>query len=109
MAKKSQFITGSTNVFADLGLEDAGELLAKATLARSIAGLIKKRGLTQQKAAALLGTSQAKISDVVRGRLDAFTLDRLMKMLVAFDQDVSITCKPKPVSRTHGMLSVHAP
>jgi predicted XRE-type DNA-binding protein len=105
MTKKSNFIASSGNVFADIGCEDAPELLAKAKLAHEIASIIKARGLTQSSAAEILATTQAKISDVVRGRLEKFTIDRLIKMLVAFDRDVDISYKPS--SRGHAMVTVH--
>lgn len=106
MAKKSNFFKGSGNVFADLGFKDADELFAKANLACEIFRIMKYRGLTQQQTAKLLGTSQAKVSDIVRGKLDAFTIDRLMKMLMAMDRDVQISFKPKPKSRDHAILTV---
>jgi len=107
MTKKSNFFEGSGNVYADLGLPDADEMLAKANLAVEIIRVMKKRKLTQQKAAKLLGTTQAKISDVVRGQFRSFTIDRLLKMLVDLDQDVEISYKPKPRSRDHATLTVH--
>ncbi len=69
------------NVFADLGLSDADERMAKAQLARTITQRIKERGLTQTRAAALLGTDQGKISAIMRGRLTSFTYDRLLRFL----------------------------
>jgi len=97
---------GSDNIFRDLGLPNAEELLAKAKLAVEITVIIKDRGISQQQAARITGTSQAKISDVVRGNLDQFTLDRLIKMLMAFDQDVKIELSPKPSSRNRAMMTV---
>lgn len=107
MAKKSGFSESTGNIFADLGRPNAEELLAKAKLAHEIACIIEKRGLTQHQAARLLGTTQAKVSDVVRGRLEKFTMDRLIKMLVAFDCDVRISYKPKPRSRERATVTVH--
>ena len=59
----------SGNVFADLGLEDADELLVKAELVRRIGSIIRHRHLTQVEAAKLLGIDQPKISALLRGRL----------------------------------------
>ncbi len=103
---KIKFTKGSDNIFKDLGLPNAEELLAKAKLAVEITVIIKNRGISQQQAAKLAGTSQAKISDVVRGNLDQFTIDRLIKMLMAFDQDVRIELAPKPRSRAHAIMTV---
>ena len=96
----------SGNVFRDMGLPDAEELLAKAELAFAITRAIENKKITQQQAARITGTSQAKISDVVRGNLDQLTIDRLIKMLMAFDQDVHIELAPKPRSRDHAVMTV---
>ena len=88
----------SGNVFADLGLADPEEALAKAELARQIGALLAERGLTQAQAAALLGVDQPKVSALVRGRLGGFSLDRLLRFLLALDRDVEIVVRPRPRS-----------
>jgi predicted XRE-type DNA-binding protein len=85
---------GSGNVFADLGLPHPEEQLAKAILARRIARLIVERGLTQSKAAELLGIKQPDVSNLVRGRLSGWSAERLMRMLARLGQDVEITVRP---------------
>ncbi|HET7459668.1 MAG TPA: helix-turn-helix transcriptional regulator [Longimicrobium sp.] len=85
----------SGNVFADLGLPDAPELLAKADLAIEIGRVLDERGLSQAESARLLRTSQPRISDLRRGRLEGFTLDRLVRFLNALDQDVEMRVRPK--------------
>ena len=85
----------SGNVFADLGLPDAPELLAKADLAIEIGRVLDERELSQGEAARLLRTSQPRISDLRRGRLEGFTLDRLVRFLNALDQDVEMRVRPK--------------
>lgn len=85
----------SGNVFADLGLPDAEFLLAKADLAIEIGKALDERGLSQGEAARLLHTSQPRISDLRRGRLEGFTLDRLVRFLNALDQDVEMRVRPK--------------
>jgi predicted XRE-type DNA-binding protein len=86
---------GSGNVFADLGLPDAGELLVKADLAIEIGRVIDERGLPQSEAARILRTSQPRISDLRRGKLEGFTIDRLLRFLNALDQDVELAIRPK--------------
>ena len=81
---------GSGNVFADLGLPDAEERLAKAELAQRIATLIDAEGLTQTQAAARLGIDQPKVSMLTRGRLKDFFVERLMGLLVLLGRDVVI-------------------
>src|SRR4051795_8452025 len=80
----------SGNVFADLGLKNPEELLAKAELVQRICDIIAERKLTQTKAAAVLGIDQPKVSALMRGRLDGFSLDRLFRFLNALGRDVDI-------------------
>jgi predicted XRE-type DNA-binding protein len=94
----------SGNVFADLGLPDADELLAKAELARTIRSLIERQNLTQTDAAELLGTTQPKVSDLFHGRLDGFSMERLCRFLNALGQDVQIVVRPKPRSRERATI-----
>lgn len=80
----------SGNVFADLGLPDSDESLTKAELARRICAILIERGLTQGRAAALLGVDQPKVSALMRGKLGGFSTDRLFRFLNALGQDVEI-------------------
>ncbi len=90
------YVKSSGNVFADLGLPDAEERLAKAELARQIEHIVKKRRLTQERAAKILGISQPKVSALLQGKLAGFSMDRLLKFLMALDQDIEIRIKSKP-------------
>ncbi|CAA9338548.1 MAG: hypothetical protein AVDCRST_MAG68-2906 [uncultured Gemmatimonadetes bacterium] len=81
---------GSDNVFADLGLPDAEALLAKAELARQVADAIRERKLTQHRAAELMGVSQPRVSNLLRGRLDKFSFDTLVEFLTRLRLDVTI-------------------
>ncbi len=94
MARKD-YIVGSGNVFEDLGHPRPAEALAKAELARKIAELIAKRGLTQAAAADVLKIDQPKVSALVQGRLAGFSLDRLVRFLVLLGSDVEIVVKPR--------------
>jgi predicted XRE-type DNA-binding protein len=84
----------SGNVFADLGLPDAGERLTKAELALQIKDAIAARRLTQAKAAALLDIDQPKISRLLRGQLSGFSTERLIQFLTMLGQDVVIVVRP---------------
>ncbi len=86
---------GSGNVFRDLGLPDADLLQAKADLVHQISALIEERGLTQMQAADVLRVTQPKISALLHGRLDGFSMDRVVRFLNALDQDVKISVGPK--------------
>ena len=97
--------TGSGNVFADLGLPNAQEHLAKANLAHSIIHLIKAAQLSQKEAAERLGVDQPKISALIRGKLQDFSIERLMRFATALDQDVVITIRD-PQDVRHPSLRV---
>ena len=88
------------NVFADLDLPDPELLLAKAKLSIKIEKLIKERRLTQKQAATLMGLTQPNVSDLLRGRLDGFTLDRLFRCLDARGQEIEIVVRPKRTLQT---------
>ena len=82
------------NVLADLGFEDAQQLTAKALLAIKFNQLITKRGLSQMEAAAITGTTQPKVSQVRRYKLQNISLERLMLALVSLDQQIEIIVRP---------------
>jgi len=107
MAKKFEHSSG--NVFADLGIDSAEEVLAKAELARQINIIIKQKRLTQEAAASLLGVDQPKVSALMAGKLAGFSFERLFKFLNDLGQDVVITVKAKARSRAAGLLSVKRP
>jgi predicted XRE-type DNA-binding protein len=71
------------NVFADVGFEpeQAANLLIRTDLMIEIENIIEQRGLRQKDAAGLFGVSQPRISDLVRGKIDTFTIDSLVTML----------------------------
>ena len=82
----------SGNVFRDLGFPraEAEHLLVRSHLMIAIEQLIEERGLTQARAARLFGVSQPRVSDVVRGRIELFTIDSLVEMLGRAGIGVSI-------------------
>jgi predicted XRE-type DNA-binding protein len=107
MRKRSKAAEKSSgNVFADLGLPNPEDRLAKAELARRISVIITERRLTQLEAAAVLGIDQPKVSALVRGRLGGFSLERLLRFLNVLGRDVEIVVKPKSKGRRHATLSV---
>jgi predicted XRE-type DNA-binding protein len=80
---KTRMHRSSGNVFRDLGFEpaEAENLKLRSDLMIALSKLIGSRGLTQVQAASLLGVSQPRISDLVRGKIDRFSLDTLVAML----------------------------
>ena len=108
MKEEIEVYHGSDNVFADMELPDADEMLVKAQLSIKISEIIKKRHMTQAQAAELLGIDQPKVSALIRGRLSGFSLERLFHFLNALGRDVQIVVKAKPRSRQQAHLRVAA-
>ena len=106
MSTKADHIVGSGNVFADLDLPNAEEMLAKAELAQKINAIITRRRLTQAEAAKLLGVDQPKVSALKRGRLSGFSLERLMRFLLLLGRDVEIVVKERRHPRGQARLLV---
>jgi len=104
-AAHSKVIRGSGNVFADMGMPDAEERLSKARLAHEICALIADKKLTQVQAAKKLGIDQPKISALMRGRLEAFSTDRLLRFITSLDRDVWIVIR-EPKEPHHGGVRV---
>ena len=91
----------SGNVFADLGLENADELLAKSRLAHEIRQIIKRRSLTQAQAAKALDTHQTQISRLNTGKgIDSMSFDLLLNWLTKLDRNVTLTVKRMPKNQS---------
>lgn len=86
---KARYTTGS--VFHGLKLPDADDLVVKSDLIARIEKIIRERRLTQVRVAVLLGMDQPKVSAMLRGRLDRFSIERLIRALRDLGQDVRIT------------------
>jgi predicted XRE-type DNA-binding protein len=86
----------SGNVFADLGFANPEEELLKAKLVREIRAIIKRRKLTQTKAAAMLGLKQPDVSALVTGRVGKFSIDRLVRCLNRMDYKVDVVVRHRP-------------
>ena len=86
-----QDTTSSGNVLTDLGFsaEEAQNLKVRSDLMIELTKLIEASGLTQAAAAKLLGVTQPRISDLVRGKIDRFSVDSLIEMLGHAGADVS--------------------
>jgi predicted XRE-type DNA-binding protein len=95
----------SGNVFADLRIENPEEYLAKSELAAEILRIIQSRRLTQTEAGKLLGLRQPKVSDLLRGRLDGFSTDRLLRFITLLGYNVQIRLSKAP-AHTQGHMKV---
>ena len=94
MLKPTSIEESSGNVFADLGLPKPDHVLAKAKLASKICDLIEEQGFTQQEAANKLGMGQPKVSALINGHLEGFSLDRLFRFLNPLDHDIEMVITP---------------
>ncbi len=108
MVKAVEHELSCGNVFADIGIAEPVEALAKAELARRISSIIKHRHLKQADAAKLLDIDQPKVSKLMRGQLKEFSLERLMNFLMQLDRDIEIVIKNVHVSEETGRIAVSA-
>lgn len=108
MTDNSTITNSSGNVFADLELENADELLAKSKLAQEIRVLIKQRGWTQVKAAEILKTDQPQVSRLNTGKgVDGMSFELLFSWLTRLNQTVTVKVEPAPGDKdAHGSLVV---
>jgi predicted XRE-type DNA-binding protein len=90
-----EYEESSGNVFADLGLPNPEELMAKALLSIAIERAMKERDLTDAAAAELMQCTDADLSRVIRGDLSDFPMERLFRFLNGLGMDVRIEVAPK--------------
>jgi predicted XRE-type DNA-binding protein len=86
--------TSSGNVFADLGLPDAGQLKIKSGLVIEITRAVRRLGLTQEQAGHRMGISQAKVSGLMRGDFSNLSERKLMECLNRLGYDIEINLSP---------------
>lgn len=103
---RQDYLSSTGNVFADLGLPNPDDLLAKAELAAKIIREIDRRRLTQSQAAAVLRLDQPKVSALKQGKLSGFSIERLMRSLLLLGRDIEINVREKPRSRSAARLRV---
>jgi len=109
-AKKRNRVTfekSSGNLFADIGFANPEREQLKAHLTLQIYRIIKRHGLTQAEAGAILGIKQPHVSLLMRNRSANFSVERLMDFLIALGHDVEITVRP--TRKHHGQVSVVLP
>ncbi len=106
MSKVIEVEESSGNIFADIGLPNPEEHIAKAGLAFRIGEAIRARRLTQAHAARILKIDQPKISRLLRGHFSGFSTGRLMHFLTLLGRDVEIVVRTAPRSRRSGRMRV---
>ena len=91
---KIKFERGTGNVFADIGIPNPEQALAKAEIARRVNKIIEARRLTQSAAASILGIDQPRVSALSKGHLSVFSLEKLMLFASRLGNTVEISIKP---------------
>ena len=99
---------GTGNVFADIGFSDAAERQARLRLAYSVNRVLEARKLSEANAANVLGITQPRVSALRHYKLASFSMESLINLLTALDQDVEIVIRRKLRSRKTGRISVVA-
>jgi predicted XRE-type DNA-binding protein len=94
------------SVYEDLKYANADEMLIKARLVTEIADQVKLRRLTQAEASELLGFSQPKLSNLLRGQFRGVSEKKLMECLTRLGRDIEIVVRPAPRSRREGRITI---
>jgi len=83
MTERLKIEHGSGNVFRDIGFppEEAQNLQLRSELMTRVERFVKRAGVTQTEAARALGITQPRLNDLLRGKIDKFSLDALVNML----------------------------
>ena len=81
---------GSGNVFTDLGLKGADQLLARTQIGFHVFKILERRNLKQREIAEVLGIAQPDVSHLMNGHFSRFTADKLLDFLKRLDQKVTI-------------------
>ncbi len=86
--------------------QNAEEELAKAEIVRQISTILKERRLTQAKAGEILRINQPKVSALLRGHTEGYSIERLLRFLLMLDRDIEILVKPRDRSASSGQITV---
>ena len=103
---EDRIIEGSGNVFADLGLADADELLVCAELTHLVHAELRDRHSTPSEAARLPGIEENEAAKLIAGRFVRLPTERLLHLLTALDRDVDIVVRPRPAGQSRARLRV---
>lgn len=97
---------GTGNVYADLGMADADEMIVKAQLATKIGEIIKSRKWSQQEAAEVLGMTQPKLSKMLRGQFRGISESKMLDGLARLGRDIQIVVGPARRKAAPGRIAV---
>ena len=105
MTRRVKVRMDSSNIFADLGLPDAGPHLLKAQIVAEIYRLASAKKLNQAQVGKRLGISQPEVSRMFKGHFREHSIERLMEFLTSFDRDVEIVVRPRKKSGKAGRIT----
>jgi predicted XRE-type DNA-binding protein len=94
LTEATKFTVGTWNIFEDLGLPDACEMLLKASLAVQISSIVKRRGWSRSRAAVELGIEKSDFLDILSGRLRPFSINQMLEFVLGLNHDVVISIRP---------------
>lgn len=94
---ENEITESSGNVFEDLGFDggEAENLRVRARLMAPLEHYVRERGITQEEAAEELGTTQARISELMNGKVQSFSIDALINMLNRVGLEVDVNVHPR--------------
>ncbi len=92
---QDEFKKSSGNVFADMGLEDADELMVRAQIGHAVRMILKEKAYKQREISELLGIGQAEVSKLVNGKYHLFSEGRLLGFLNRLDQKIILRIEPR--------------
>jgi predicted XRE-type DNA-binding protein len=101
-----EFELSSGNVFADMGFDNAEEMLLKSELVRQINTIVKARDLSSVQARDLLNIDEEMLSHLIRGRLTELSIEHLFRYLNILGRDLEVVLKPRSISSSHGKMKV---
>lgn len=97
----------SKSAYHELGFRDADEMLLKAQLAMKIAEILRERGWTQQEAAKVLGLTQPKLSNMLRGEFRGISEIKMLDCLARLGRSVKIVVGPE-MKKSSGRVEIIA-
>jgi predicted XRE-type DNA-binding protein len=104
--KTIEFEEGSGNIFADLGLKDADQLLARAQIGYHVFKILRDEKLKQREIAEVLGIAQPDVSHLMNGHFSRFTTDKLLEFLRRLDRKVTIEVSRRRAGEPYQQVSV---
>jgi predicted XRE-type DNA-binding protein len=92
---RTVFEESSGNIFADLGFDDADEMLMRGKIGIQVVRLLRERNVKQREAAELLGVSQPEVSHLMKGEFQRFSEGKLLTFLKRLDTEITLHIRPQ--------------